>query len=161
MKIELKNIKFSEHLSEETNAFTANIYADGKHIGYAKNNGQGGMTDTHCLGQDTRQAFKDAEAYALSLPKIEYDDFSIPSNLENIVDNLFVKWGEKQHLIKESNKGVIYKDINDGETYVIPYGRKINEMKKLPQGIIALKKTISRLKAEGHTILNVNLAEYL
>lgn len=44
MKIELKKIHFSEQLSEETHAFTANIYINGTHAGYAKNNGRGGAT---------------------------------------------------------------------------------------------------------------------
>jgi len=39
MKVELKNVKFSEHMSEETNAFTADVYVDGKKCGYAKNDG--------------------------------------------------------------------------------------------------------------------------
>ena len=44
MDIQLKSIKFSEHLSEETNAFTANLYVDGKKIGYCRNDGRGGNT---------------------------------------------------------------------------------------------------------------------
>ena len=32
MKIELKNIKFSEALSEETNAFVCDVYVNGKKV---------------------------------------------------------------------------------------------------------------------------------
>lgn len=48
MKIELKKLKVAEHLSEETTAYTADVYIDGKCVGYAKNNGQGGETDIYC-----------------------------------------------------------------------------------------------------------------
>lgn len=44
MKIELKNIHHSPQLSEETLAFTANLYINGTHVGYAKNHGRGGTT---------------------------------------------------------------------------------------------------------------------
>jgi hypothetical protein len=37
----LKNVQISQHLSEETLAFTATIYEDGRRIGRADNHGQG------------------------------------------------------------------------------------------------------------------------
>ena len=40
MNIELKNIKIAEHLSEETTAFTADIFVNGKKVGYARNDGR-------------------------------------------------------------------------------------------------------------------------
>jgi len=51
LKIELKKIKHSPSLSEETNAYTADIYVDGKSIAYVKNSGHGGSTDVHALGK--------------------------------------------------------------------------------------------------------------
>ena len=45
MKIEIKNIKHSPSLSEETNAFTADIYVNGVKAGSAMNRGHGGCTD--------------------------------------------------------------------------------------------------------------------
>ena len=47
MKFELKAIKWSEALSQETNAFTANVYINGKNVGYARNEGFGGCTGVH------------------------------------------------------------------------------------------------------------------
>lgn len=44
MKVELRAIKVYDRLSEETTAFTAVIYADGKRVGDAKNDGHGGST---------------------------------------------------------------------------------------------------------------------
>ena len=40
MKIEVKNVKFVEALSEETYCFTASIRVDGKKVGEASNRGQ-------------------------------------------------------------------------------------------------------------------------
>ncbi|PYF74634.1 hypothetical protein [Pedobacter nutrimenti] len=44
MKIELKNIKYFDALSEETTLFNANLYIDGKKAGIVKNDGRGGST---------------------------------------------------------------------------------------------------------------------
>jgi hypothetical protein len=44
MKVELKSISHSEALSHETNAFSAKVYVNGKHVGQAENSGHGGPT---------------------------------------------------------------------------------------------------------------------
>lgn len=47
-KVELKKVQFSERMSEETYCFSADIYFNGKNIGYCENRGHGGSTDVHC-----------------------------------------------------------------------------------------------------------------
>ena len=47
MKIELKNIKHMESLSEETNCYSASLYVDGKKIGDVSNQGHGGPDMFH------------------------------------------------------------------------------------------------------------------
>lgn len=47
MVIELKKIKVSKHLSEETLAFTAEIHVDGVLAAYASNHGTGGCNGYH------------------------------------------------------------------------------------------------------------------
>lgn len=42
MKIELRNVKINLSFSQETLCFTANIYVDGKKVGWAQNEGNGG-----------------------------------------------------------------------------------------------------------------------
>lgn len=44
MKIELKNVQYYPRLSQETNAFTANLYINVVHAGLASNEGHGGPT---------------------------------------------------------------------------------------------------------------------
>ena len=74
MKIELKNFKFYEKLSEETYCFQANIWVDGVKCGAVENRGIGGETDYHHDGTDaSRELIKQAEAYCLSLPPIRWD----------------------------------------------------------------------------------------
>jgi hypothetical protein len=47
MKIEVKNLKHSESLSEETHAYTATIYVDGEKAFHASNHGHGGCDLYH------------------------------------------------------------------------------------------------------------------
>lgn len=43
--VELRNVKYSASLSQETAAFTATVYFDGKRVGTARNHGTGGPND--------------------------------------------------------------------------------------------------------------------
>ena len=52
MEIELKNVKHFPSLSQETEAFTASLYINGQHAGFAKNAGHGGSTDYY--GKDAK-----------------------------------------------------------------------------------------------------------
>ena len=54
MNISLKNVRTYEGLSEETVAFAASVYVDGKKVGDAKNNGQGGPNDVDVFSMDGR-----------------------------------------------------------------------------------------------------------
>lgn len=47
MKIELKNLKIANHLSEETTAYSATIYVDGKAAFHTSNEGRGGCDRIH------------------------------------------------------------------------------------------------------------------
>lgn len=165
MNLELKNVKFSEMASEETNFFTANIYHNGKKVGEAKNDGQGGSTHVYSL-PNTREAFKQAEQYALGLPSFEYDSefnssgkFVITSTLESQVDDLFEKWLELEQCKKHFNKGLVYKNLKDDNIQVVGWGsaNTISKMLKSQGGINAIQKAYTRLKGEGYEILNTNL----
>ena len=75
MKIELKNVKFYESMSEETNCFEADVFINGKKIAYAKNTGQGGSTDYHVHDFKLHSVLREAENHFLSLPKERNEGF--------------------------------------------------------------------------------------
>ena len=87
MKIELKNIRVNESFSEETMCFKADIFINGKKIGYAKNDGRGGCTNYDVYNSNNRHVLREAEAYAKTLPKIS-NPYGEPfdSNLEWVID---------------------------------------------------------------------------
>lgn len=94
MKVELKKVSFSERLSEETNAFAADIWINGKKAGDCQNDGHGGCTYYHFTDPSVRDAF---EAYAKSLPSktltLEgHEPWEMKMNGEHLIDDLFGVW---------------------------------------------------------------------
>jgi hypothetical protein len=162
MKVTIKNVKFSESLSEETNAFTADIFVDNKKIGYAKNSGQGGNTDCH-FNPDTKEKYREVETYLESLPDITYKSSfgsgTIKSNMENVVDELFEAWltaKDDKKLLANMDKGIL---VGTKESYTI-HGWKNISLKAFlstPTGRARVKQLVLELKSKGKTILNTNL----
>jgi hypothetical protein len=167
MKIEIKNVKFSEWASEETNCFACDIYADGKKIGMAKNDGRGGETNCYWLNLDTSEDFKKAKKYCKSLPPtiFEYDGkkIEIKSDLENVVDKLFDEWLKKKDnakMEKDFNKGICVATSFGYEVFTFRLGKKqitLDKMKDNPNFMKLVKETCEKKKSEGMTILNTNL----
>ena len=105
MKIELKAIKYSASLSEETYAFTAKMYVDGKKYADVSNNGGGGPNLIHRVkhnaqldGEVMGQAYKELQDTA-------WGDWTI-----EVVEN----WASEavtQHLIRKDMKTTFRKRI--------------------------------------------------
>lgn len=179
MKIELKNIKIAEHMSEETTAFTADIFVDGVKTGYAKNHGHGGCTDYNRypgkkyssggFDFDTNQeALKKAEAYCLTLPPIKYPAhgsmkaFEVPMNLENFIDDL-VEAEVKRKGNAKFKKTLEKKQVNT-IMWGVPNGSSYTQVSfKVPLAKIPalqLQVFINKYKKEfkeGQVFLNTNL----
>ncbi|MEN5196936.1 hypothetical protein [Sphingobacterium faecium] len=175
MKIELKSIYHSIQLSEETEAFTANLYINGVHAGYAKNEGHGG--NTHYQGKDEkgRELIRQADEYCKTLPPIEYpadkymEAFSIDMNLEHYIDDLLNKYVEKKETAKFNAKldramlkGVVY-GIPNRSFGAIVYSMPLVQIlahSKGPQIVLQTitDKIIPKLK-EGNKLLNTNIPE--
>ncbi len=83
MNIELKKIKHAPSLSEETNAYTAEIWVDGKKAGTTKNEGRGGCDriEPHALAQQI-------DAYAKTLPGITYLGQTFPQDADCVLHDL-------------------------------------------------------------------------
>lgn len=158
-KLELKNVKFSEWNSEETNNFQAVVYLDGVKSGIAYNHGHGGPTDVDPISSDFEQ-WRKLLYYCQEVAKKEgyYETFTI-------IDLLFEQWLEnkdKARMLKEFNKGICYsKDERNGYR-ILSFsigGKKatIADMLAKVSGQDHLAKNINKLKAEGYKILNTNL----
>jgi hypothetical protein len=163
--LELKNVKFSEWNSEETNNFQATVYLNGVKSGIAYNEGHGGSTDVHPIG-DNFEAYKKLRAYCQSISDANKDQYY---ETYTVIDLLFEEWLEKrdakQHeakMQKEFNKGICYSDGTPNAYRILSFkiGGKptsIAEMLGKVSGQDHLAKNINRLKADGYEILNTNL----
>lgn len=80
-RITLKSLKHAPFLSEETQAFTATVFWDGKRIGTSKNDGHGGCTDIYPR-TDTERARLKAAADEIKA----HADAGDYSDLDYIVD---------------------------------------------------------------------------
>lgn len=156
-RIKLKNVKYSARFSEETYAFQADIFFDNKKIGFASNRGTGGSTDCNLWDGEakTKEAFKKMEEYCNSLGIEGYGN-----KLEWVVDDLFQNWLTNQAIKRDEKKGILYGDTTKYtiQTF-ISNGKRISmaDLIKKEEGIKLLKNFCSKIKEQGHTVLNTNL----
>lgn len=101
MKIELKRFTTNARLSQETTAFAADVWVDGKLAGHAENDGHGGATMVR-LDPSVRAT---VEAHGKTLVPAEYKNFT--SGAEWIVDQLV-----EAELQKKSDKAFAKKIAN-------------------------------------------------
>ena len=105
MKIELKQVKYYERLSEETNCFTAFVYVDGIKCASAENRGYGGNTDIWPLDIKYKELVKQAEEFCKTLPPYVFSDGdTMPYRLDTLVDELVEKYLDEKHKEKHAKK---------------------------------------------------------
>ena len=162
MKIELKNIKFSEFMSEETNAFVCDVFINGVKSAYAKNDGHGGCTFYNAY-EGKRELVEQAEKFCLGLPPINSYGMELKMNLEFKIDLLFEEWLKekdeakfKKKLEKDCLKGICVKTIN-GYSLIQWKGHTLESILQHPQGKLTIKTKLNELKKEGKEVLNKNL----
>lgn len=163
MKLELKNVKFYESMSEETNCFQADLFINGKKIACVKNSGQGGSTDYRVHDFKLQSVLHEAEQFCLTLPKEKISDtFDFQPTLESKIDDLFEAWlkvkGDKNFL-KDMEKGLMY-----GNKYsytIITWKYPIKTLLSMQQGREIIRKKIIQLRVEEETILNTNIPQEL
>jgi hypothetical protein len=172
MKIELRKINISLSLSEETTAFTADIYVDSKRIAYARNDGNGGSTHYSVYDAKDIPLLKKVETYCENLPDYTYPNYSlndepltVKMNLEQFIDNLIDEELTKKEKAKFQKR--LQKDMLTGicvgtdEAYgTWKFKITLADLLAKPNGKEALAKTIEKAKAglkEGERILNTNI----
>lgn len=105
MKIEIKNLKVAEFMSEETLCFSCTVYVNGKKALKAENQGHGGNTNITALDNES---FNLINAYAKSLPPYVCDDFTLEYDLEILIDELVNKENENKKLKKWCKKQTVF-----------------------------------------------------
>ncbi|MDF0490232.1 hypothetical protein PX554_19060 [Sphingomonas sp. H39-1-10] len=126
MKIELRKVHYSAALSQETAAYTAEIWIDGELAFHARNQGTGGADFYHRVGRWT-EADVDAWLKA-NRPPHALDDFTCDHDLELEVSDLLARWSEGRRLQRLLRTNLI--TIENGQILQYP-------LRKRPLAIIA------------------------
>jgi hypothetical protein len=175
MKIELKNIHFSQQLSEETNAFSANLYIEGVKAGSVSNRGRGGPTLCKAVDERGDQLIIAAEKYCHSLPSetsgLGSEQYELKMDIGRYVDKLLVKYLQEKENQKFQKK--LETAIERGIVVGIP-GKSFEVWEfKQPIGILlqhpkgpdmiknALKEDIISELSGGKIIMNTNIPQKL
>lgn len=166
MDIQIKNVKFNDRLSEETICFTADIYVDGRKVGWAKNQGFGGSTDFG-FPNDNGDLLKQVSEF-LPPSKFSFQTSGIEDFIDDAVYELYNK-KEADKLEKKMKRSfekyVCYgKKVDNGYSYTqlgFKGTPKLADVVKTRQGFDALQNMVTRIIAkelgEGEVILNTNL----
>lgn len=164
-RFSLKNVKFYEALSEETNCMHGTVYFDGKLLGEFQNDGHGGSTNVpYVRNQEVLDYLKTLTLTYPVNPAIKNDKpLTVKSNLENVVDMLFEKWLEEYYQ-KKNIETVKRKQVNHlvmensfKDLATIKLGPSVESW--IQGNPTRLKEIISKHKSEGWKILNTNLPE--
>ncbi len=116
MIITIKNVKFSEFASQETNCFEATVYVDGKRSFIASNEGRGGCDMHRPL---TAEGYKEMrtliEAINAELKDKPVEGYDFNYDLDLVVGECFEEW-QADKFIKAALKKVCW--VNpEGESY--------------------------------------------
>lgn len=178
MNIEVKKISISDSLSEETLAYTANVYIDGKLSGAARNSGNGGATDISPFDVEGAQRIRAAEKWVASQPEVivkskspDTADFVYKQDLADYVDSIVFAYDDKRNMEKHNRKAE--KAMKDGIIFGLPdkefagnkFSSSIEDILKQPNGQDVLLKSINKNilphLRDGDLILNTNLPKEL
>ncbi len=162
-KVELKKIEYSERMSEEIMCFVADLYINGKKVGYCKNNGHGEPNEYHSDNKENNLIIKEVENYCNTLPKVKVDgyDFIYQPSLETMIDDFLTDWLKKkdEKKMKKLFNTAIVIGIPNGYSY--SYFNFKTPLSKYDKGKLqqAILKIQTNHCKDGIVILNDNLTE--
>lgn len=134
--MELRKIKHFNELSQETMAFSAQLWVDGKHIADVSNNGEGGPNNIY-----------PAKGYTWDDIR-QYDNLDAECKIFEMVMDDSVRRDNQ-------SKGIVVK--KDGQYDLKKFAQPISKLKKLPNYNIIVGNTVKSFESQGYTILNTNL----
>lgn len=177
--LELKKVKISDSLSEETVAFTGELWVNGKLAARCSNHGTGGPNDYHDTYQipNGKELVKVAEEYCKGLPAVDIDpeapveNEKLPMDLEFWISLEIEKIQEQKEAIKQKKKFdklminhlVIGNfdangNLKGNQYFTVKLSLTIEQILKSEQWRTSLTRSVQKQKAllkDGERILNV------
>lgn len=96
--ITLKKLKIATSLTQETLAYTADVYWDGRFLGHIRNDGGGGFSIFHFDQKSTKQDREASVAFAKAQKQDLGEGYGIVpfDHIEDYVDHLACEEGDRQ-----------------------------------------------------------------
>ena len=146
MRIELKNIKHFESMSEETFCFNASLYVDGKRVGAVSNRGHGGCHEYDVNNDTIRQLNQWCKE---NLPTWSMDDDQeYETDLELHISNLVADFLDTKHIKNLLKRSVVVMDdtCEEGECWVYKFSQYRHlQRDELISGVVARTSSDERL----------------
>lgn len=136
VKFELRKIKYFDAMSEETPCFTAEIWENGKHVAYAKNDGHGGCNYIH------------------QVEGLKYDDVKKFDDMD-VEAEIFGRVWEDFDIRQTQSKGFVLK--KDDKIYTVKFPMTITKLKKASNYATWKDGQIKKHTKDGYEVLNRNL----
>ena len=130
MKIELKSIKYSAFMSEETNAFEATVYIDGTKAGRASNRGHGDPINIYPYDLQVR-----LDQYGSTLPMTHYHGLDLKQDAESLINDLLSDWLIAQDLKKLLSSRIIFAKGNEIRQTKVLAKDRIAQLIKSPDAL--------------------------
>lgn len=127
MKLELKAFKMHAGLSNETTAFTANLWMDGRLVAECENDGRGGPNAVHWLGKDAKENEKRFSAHVKSLHHEENGKAQQALTEDFFISNLVEEAAAKQWRYNQAKRKVLFRLQGDEEDAYRTYAIKTKE----------------------------------
>lgn len=145
-KIELRKISFNKRLSEETPAYTAELWADGVLVAYVGNHGTGGCDDCRPAKGKSYEDFRALnDRVKATYPKRSYDfggdaKGEFETDIEYLCHTLVGRHDLEKAIRRDLSKKVMFVKPADGKLYGIkvldPANRsKVVELVKKTHGV--------------------------
>jgi len=145
-RITLKKVRIAKIQSEETLAYTADIYFDGEKVAYARNDGCGGETLINPF-QNTFAAMKRADDFACSLPADTSHGITIDSSLERVANSLAYDEEIARELKSRIKRGVMFIKGSAENPQGTIYRLRVPRSRKMSEGLDWVRK-------RGYTPIN-------
>lgn len=161
MKLELKKVKISLSQSEETMAFTSELYVDGIHAAHVSNAGHGGANRIITCDKESDLLINQAKVFCKTLPSVHDEGMELSMNLEFWISLEVGKISEQKEIEKKQKKCILIGDDKGTLTRYFKLQMSVDEI--LKQGSVArekFKQIIANIRLKlkpGEQILNKNI----
>ncbi|MFX1705079.1 hypothetical protein PV783_14045 [Chitinophaga sp. CC14] len=170
MEISLKNIVEYKKMSEETVAYSASLYIQGKKAGQVSNNGHGGMTTIRADNETGAKLIEQASNFVKSQPpditKDGENTYKIAWTMDSYVDDIAIKFFDDRDLkklLKITDHGIVFK-IEEGTYQVIEFTQPLDNLLSTPEGKALVTRSLTKAVNElgaGVDLLNKNIPAQL